>query len=159
MHAIAIGKRLLGKVDKVPGRYHVATLCFHFCYLPLVPLGTYLILTEAMSGMTNQFDGIRLPFSLKSWLVAWWRTLVGAPFGLMCFMAVARLIPDDHPPGPNESPMAQAVFFAILAFLAALLFVPYRIPGVGRATRARAAQLDAFAAGAPISATVRAVHL
>ena len=156
MGAIAWGRRLFGRVDRVPGRFHVATLCFHFCYLPLVPLGTYLILSQEMSGMTTHFDGVRLPFSLKSWLIAWSRTVLWFLFVVMCVGALAAFTDgtDDAPP---RQPDQRLVMSAIIGSLALLLFGPYFIPGLGRATGSRAAALEAIATTAPPrpTATVR----
>jgi hypothetical protein len=147
MGAIAWGRRLFGRVDRVPGRYHVATLCFHFCYLPLVPLGTFLILSQSMSGMSTEFTGIRLPLSLKSWLIAWSRTVLWFLFVLSCVLTTTVIFPgkDDRPPPPGQ----KVVIPAISASLGLLLFGPYFTPGIGRATRARAAKLAAVAAGKP----------
>jgi hypothetical protein len=72
-----------GKVDQVPNLCFVATRFLHFCYVPLVPLGTYLIHDpQAVSrhpadppyliGETGIL-GMRISMSLKSVLLAWLR--------------------------------------------------------------------------------------
>lgn len=144
MHAVAAGLRLFGKVDRVPGKYHVATRCWHFCYLPLIPLGTYLVLHERTTGMTNEFEGVRIPFSFKSYLVAWTRSLLVFPLVMMCVVTILAFTPGP-PEGPRKAPF---VVVSILLGFALLLFGPYWLPGIGRATRSRAEQLAAYAAGA-----------
>jgi hypothetical protein len=37
---IVWGSRLYGKVDAVPGLFHVATRFGHIWYLPLIPMGS-----------------------------------------------------------------------------------------------------------------------
>ena len=64
------GTRLMGKVDVVPGLFHVATQFGHLNFLPLVPLRSYLILSQDGSG----FRGMEIGFSFKSMLMAWLRT-------------------------------------------------------------------------------------
>ena len=64
------GSRLMGKVDVVPGLFHVATRFGHLNFLPLVPMGTYLILSQDGSG----FRGMPIGFSFKSMMMAWVRT-------------------------------------------------------------------------------------
>jgi hypothetical protein len=144
MYAIAFGQRLFGKCDKVPGKYHVATLCWHFCYLPLLPLGTHLILDERMDGMSTTFRGVRIPFSFKSYLLAWSRTLLTFPF-FMSLVILLMSILDKDPRMARALPYA----IAIAATLTLLLFGPYFIPGLGRATASRAAALAAYAPPPP----------
>ena len=153
MHAIAWGQRLFGRVDRVPGRYHVATLCFHFCYAPLVPLGTYLVFSQSMSGMDTEFEGVRIPFSLKSWLVAWLRSVLWFLLVVASIGGVTTFFEE-----PPVSPAEHVTRLAIPSALALLLFGPYAVPGLGRATRGRAAQLEAYAAAAPTAGTARGRH-
>jgi len=143
MHAIAFGKRLFGRVDSVAGRYHVATLCWHFCYLPLLPLGTFLILKSTMRGMTTHFEGVRLPFSAKSLLFAWVRPPLILCFSVMLVTSGTSLavVLRDH-----LDLLAWGKISGVTLAGAALLFGPYLIPGLGRATKARAAELARFAA-------------
>ena len=142
MGAIASGKRLFGKVDVVRGKYHVATLCWHFCYLPIVPLGTYLVLSEAMTGMITRFEGIRIPFSAKSFVIAWIRSLLAAPFICSCIAGTATIMVDRH-----LNPGAKSSIFTIIASHGALLFAPYLITGIGRASESRAVELASLSAG------------
>jgi hypothetical protein len=66
---VIFGSRLMGKVDVVPGMFHVATQFGHINYLPLIPLKTYLILSQ--NG--DQFRGMPISLSFKSILMAWLR--------------------------------------------------------------------------------------
>jgi len=66
---IVFGKRLYGKVDLVPGLFYVATNFVHIWYVPLVPLGSNLIIHEDKEG----WQGMPLGLSFKSFLVAWLR--------------------------------------------------------------------------------------
>jgi hypothetical protein len=140
VYAVAFGKRLFGKVDKVPGKYHVATLCWHFCYLPLIPLGSFLVLRESAKGLRNQFQGIRIPFSAKSLLIAWTRSLLTAPFVILTISLIVIPAAADH---VNYNAYRYAIPVELV--VVSLLFGPYLIPGVGRATANRAKELARFA--------------
>jgi hypothetical protein len=72
---IVFGTRLFGKVDAVPGMFHVATKFFHINFLPLVPTGSWLVVEQDGS----RWRGVEIPVSMKSVAVAWIR------FMLCCF--------------------------------------------------------------------------
>ena len=76
------GRRLLGKCDEVPGLFHVATQFFHINYLPLVPLGTYVVTSQT----GNSFRGVPIALNGKSILCAWGRalSLVGIVVAILC---------------------------------------------------------------------------
>src|SRR5690349_4791585 len=59
-----------GKVDEVPGMFHVVTQFGHVYYIPLIPTGSYIVLEKNNDG---GFRGVSIPISFKSWLVAWLR--------------------------------------------------------------------------------------
>jgi len=156
MGAIAFGKRLFGKVDRVSGRYHVATLCWHFCYLPILPLGTFLVLQEEMQGMTTHFRSVRMPFSWKSILVAWSRSLLAFPFFISMVACIVVITGGWGRPGATWLQHYAVVIVAVV--ISGLLWLPYFIPGIGRATIRRADEL-ARVAGTPEERTVRGGHL
>jgi 5-bromo-4-chloroindolyl phosphate hydrolysis protein len=72
------GTRLYGKVDEVPGMFHVATRFFHLWYIPLIPMGSTVVL--AKSG--KSWRGVTIGLSAKSMLLAWARAglIVGTFF-------------------------------------------------------------------------------
>jgi len=61
------GTRLYGKTDEVPGLFHVATKFGHFWYIPLIPLGSIIVLEETSEG----WRGLPIGISLKSILLGW----------------------------------------------------------------------------------------
>src|SRR5262245_61154141 len=63
------GSRLYGRVDEVPGLFHVATRFGHLWYIPLIPMGSTVIFEK--SG--NSYRGVPIGLSAKSFLVAWLR--------------------------------------------------------------------------------------
>lgn len=88
---IVFGTHRFGWVDRVEGLGTVATQFFHVMYVPLIPLGSALVLDDGR--------GIRVGLSPKSVLVAWarsllfWTTLVSvlgtpATFGLSLCAAI-----------------------------------------------------------------------
>lgn len=63
------GTRLFGRVDAVPGRFHVATEFYHVQFLPIVPMQSWLI-TRQEGG---SWEGVKIPLCRKSVTVAWVR--------------------------------------------------------------------------------------
>lgn len=148
MHAIAWGTRLMGKVDAVPSKFHVATEFGHFCYLPLIPKGSWIITWEVHRGLQGAFVGKRIPLSWKSYAVAWIRVFSGGLF-VWCAMATPGFL-FGFLSEPSRFPAGAPIFFAlVLATVAALHIGPYWIPGVGRATARRAAELERILCSAP----------
>jgi hypothetical protein len=77
------GLSFFGKVDHVPGLFHVATRFGHLFFIPIVPAGSFLVIqgsgtqrqTESVLGTTTRASTSvqPLPFSWKSLLFAWLR--------------------------------------------------------------------------------------
>src|SRR3954451_16881728 len=67
------GSRLWGKVDEVPGLFHVGTRFGHINFVPLIPMQSYVILSQDGGSVR----GVQIPLSGKSILIAWGRA-VGA---------------------------------------------------------------------------------
>jgi peptidoglycan/LPS O-acetylase OafA/YrhL len=68
---IISGVRFAGKVDAVPRVGHVATRFFHLYWIPLIPVGTFLVTEEK----GDDFKGFGLPLNAKSIVVGYLRTL------------------------------------------------------------------------------------
>jgi hypothetical protein len=78
-----LGEQLYGKVDVVPGLCYVATRFFHFNFIPLVPLGSDIVVTRGAK--RGEFQRLKTTLSVKSVLIAWLRA------GL-CLAAAAGVI-------------------------------------------------------------------
>lgn len=122
------GSRLYGKVDEVPGMFHVATKFGHLWYFPLIPMGSHVILSENEDG----WEGIKIPLSMKSVFVAWARAglvvaALWAAFGMVAGFATAELI------GGMVSGLGLAVAVA--------LFFATKMTSISRADLQRARQI------------------
>ena len=90
------GNRLFGKVDQVPGLFHVATKFFHVNFVPLVPTKSWLVLhgTEKSGLGTNSWRGIRLrSIRWGSVGMAWLRlglVVAAAAFGFAALAAFLK---------------------------------------------------------------------
>jgi hypothetical protein len=82
------GTRLYGKVDQVPGLFFIATSFFYLQFIPLFPLGSFLVL-EGTTKENGGFSGRKLGWSGKSIFFAYLRL---ALFLGGCFVAVVALI-------------------------------------------------------------------
>jgi hypothetical protein len=63
---VIFGTRCFGKVDHVPGLFYVSTRFFHINFVPLIPLGSYIIFDGTDRGKP-------IGLSLKSLGLAWGR--------------------------------------------------------------------------------------
>jgi hypothetical protein len=63
---------LFGRTDKVPGLLFVGTSFFYFCFIPLIPLGSYIVRYED-DDWFGGFKGVPIGFSFKSVLYGWGR--------------------------------------------------------------------------------------
>lgn len=100
MRLLIQGKRFAGRVDQIPGVLYVATRFDHVYYVPLVPLGSYIILEE--SGEGGGLRGRKIELNPKSLLAAYGRLalLMGAAalFGFGLLLVVSMLLSVRVPP-------------------------------------------------------------
>lgn len=95
MSVITYGTGYVGKVDRVPGKYYIATKAFQVINVPLFPLGSYLVEegSETQTFMLGlvQFSGVEIGLSWKSfaWGVARALLLGGA---LLTFLGVLPML-------------------------------------------------------------------
>ena len=92
---IVYGTRHYGKVDRLgldaKGGPHVATRFAHIYFLPLIPLGSTLVVAESGNGV----EGLKLSLSGKSVLFAYlrnWGLLLVGVLGLVGFFAAQHLV-------------------------------------------------------------------
>jgi len=132
---IITGVRLAGKVDAVPRVGHVATRFFHLYYVPLIPLGTVLVVDPESE------TGLPLPLSMKSVLAAWLRSAAWVGLILGAFLGVTRLA-DNNP--------ERALRGLALAATSAVALVPlYRLRFFRAASYERAMEIVRLAGLSP----------
>jgi hypothetical protein len=127
--AVHIGTKLMGKVDEVPRLGYVATQFFHVNYLPLIPTGTYFVLGEA----GDEFQGVAIPFSPKSILMAWLRAALFLAFILAVVFTIIAVADKKTPAAIG---LGVGGGLVIAAFCAT-----YYIPFISRAGYHRAIEL------------------
>ena len=89
---IHFGTRLYGRVDVVPGVFHVATEFFHVLLVPLVPLRSWLVLKEE-GVILPRFSGVRIPLSWKSVMAGWIRgfaAIHALPLAMVAIITLAQ---------------------------------------------------------------------
>jgi hypothetical protein len=109
---IVYGTRFYGKV-KACGRSFIGTQFVHLYYVPLIPIGTHLILEEDASG---SFKGIKSTFSIKSMLAAYLR--VWGPIACIAAFCIGMSAIDDV--GDDGLAMAVVGVFTGVVVLAML---------------------------------------
>ena len=120
------GTQLYGKVDKVPMLGHVATSFFYLQFVPLIPLGSFLVLEDGQGS-------ISVGFSFKSLLVAWLRTA-------LVFGAIGLLIAGIIAAG-DQSAVGMVVGMGGAIFCVGSMIGSYYLPFVGQASYERAMAL------------------
>jgi len=132
------GTRPFGKCDVVPELFYVATWFWHIDYLPLIPLGSKLVLSQR----GDQYHVVSIPVSLKSIAYAWMRAalLVG---GIIAWI-IALVALNDPQMGRELGavwPLGAALGCS-LAFVLVMVYPRRKMPSYKRA--AQLAQIAQF---------------
>ncbi len=127
---IVYGTRMLGRVDRVPGMFVVATQFQHVNAIPLFPLRTYIVVSE----QDGKFRGVRIGMNAKSVLLglgrAWgFAAVLVSGIALAAALGSSNARQDAAEPGIAAGSIA--IVWAILMWL----------PKFKRATRERAMEL------------------
>jgi hypothetical protein len=130
---IISGVRFAGKVDAVPHVGHVATRFFHLYWVPLIPVGTFLVIEEN----EDDFKGFPLPLNGKSIVVGYLRTL--GWIGLAASIGGAFIAAGDK----HFGRAGLALLAALLA--AGMLTILYRLSIFRHASYERAKELGRLA--------------
>lgn len=124
------GSKMYGQTDEVPGLFHVATQFGHLYWVPLIPLGSYLVFPDS-DNMAS------LPLSGKSVLLAWLRAGLMLVIIVLLFMTLGSL--SDKGAGLLDTLLCGLALCAAIGVFAASRMLPV----VGRATLDRARELGA----------------
>jgi hypothetical protein len=127
---IVWGSGLYGKVDEIPGVCHVATKFGHLWYIPLIPMGSWAVISKDGNG----WQGAPVGWSIKSILTAWFRAaaIVGLIVGVITLIVAFA---DRAKPDSGDQLLGAGV---ILGASIAVLVGSYYTPGVGKASHAKA---------------------
>jgi hypothetical protein len=144
------GWRYMGKIGVVPGLLHVSTRFFHINFVPLVPLGSAIVLANSGHRMANGKEGIltvEIPFNWKSFLMAYWRGILNVAFyGSAALLALNQFIALSHqksgPLYPPADPKLLTANIAAIAISGLLLYWSFR---ASLASRERAVELGRLA--------------
>ncbi|MDZ4687531.1 MAG: hypothetical protein SH850_20870 [Planctomycetaceae bacterium] len=112
------GDAYYGKVDAVPGLFHVQTRFVHFWWIPFVPRESSLFLDD------NTPRGVRIPLRWKSVLLAWVRAFLLLQIVALLIGAVESLGPNVH--RGNVHPAVMIACAGIISlFCGALYWMTY----------------------------------
>lgn len=125
------GTRLYGKVDEVPGLFHVATKFFHIWFLPLIPLGSHVVIEKSW----NKWRGVPITLSGKSTLIALARVWLFAGALFVGFLGLLFL--GGRPPHLAASIITE--LFAVLLLAGGI--AAWVVKSARHATYERAVQL------------------
>ncbi len=109
------GERFYGYVDRVPGLGYVATQFFHFNFVPVFPLGSYVV-PEAVAAAFAVPR--RIPMNLKSVLVGYFRGWVGLATIVLFAVCGIQSIESIQDTKPGDAMTALAVAVAAVAYAA-----------------------------------------
>jgi hypothetical protein len=122
-----------GKVDEVPGgMFHVVTRFGHLYYIPLIPMGSFIVLEKMSDG---SFNGAPIPMSWKSILTGWLRG--GSIVAMIGALVGTFLLAMDK----NALPIVRALPLLIFLVAGAALFASYKLKLFTEASYERAIEL------------------
>jgi hypothetical protein len=125
------GSTLYGKVESVPGVCHVATRFLHFCFVPLFPTSSWLVVDDGELAQGGA-DAIRLPtLHWGSVGIAWLRFFLLAATAILAIISATKL--------GLDRPLTQTVPMILLGLVCAASFV-----GSYRLTRASSQSFEAL---------------
>jgi hypothetical protein len=133
---VHFGNHYYGKVDVVPNLCYVATRFFHVNFVPLIPLGSCIIVDGSEKG--DNFQGIQTSLSLKSIFVAWLRA---ALYGITVAIVVLGIVTgaEQFQAGHWQAFSRHAIGTVVAASVSSfVLWLTYRL---SRARYERAVQL------------------
>lgn len=110
---IIYGTRFYGKVQAC-GSSHVGTQFVHLYYLPLIPIGTHLILEQNADGTHK---GLKTAFSFRSMLAAYLR--VWGPIAVIAAICIGMSALSDV----SDEPLAMAVVGGFTAVVVLAMLV------------------------------------
>lgn len=124
----------------VPGLFYVATKFFHVCFLPLIPLRSWIVIDTGALRATfaPAWTGIELNRLVgRSWWMAWVRVFLlwVITFDSIMVGVATRLFKSNGP-----IPMGPTIPIAILIVAIGLLWLSYK---TGKATREQIERLKA----------------
>jgi hypothetical protein len=135
------GTRMYGKVDQVPGLFYVGTQFFYLQFVPLIPVGSYLVFEG--SEKDDRFHGVKIGLSGKSVLFAYGRLAAFVGAAATAVLAVIGLVRW----GEGRAGWEEFVIPGVLAPLLGYIF--YKTYGLAHASPERALRL-AEQAGIPL---------
>ena len=118
---VIYGKRLFGRVDKVQGVFMVATQFFHIWFVPLIPIGSYIIFAGSEDG--QGFRGVKMTLDAKSVLAAYVRAFLVIA-GIVQFLRGIYTI-YQHYKGYYEPPTLASGLYLIM--LSVIFFTAYAL--------------------------------
>lgn len=133
---LVFGTRLFGGTDEVPGLFSVSTKFAHIDFLPLCPLGSYLVLKRQF----GSYSGIEIPLSGKSVALGYIRAL--ATIATLGTLVWAFIVQGDE--RVDEEFWIVLGYFACCLVLACLLMFH---SSTRRASYERASELAGILAG------------
>ncbi len=140
----AFGKRLYGFVDGIPGVFHVATFFYHVAWFPVVPVESWIFVTDSCG--YDEARSMPIGLNLQSVVVGWVRAIIiviGALAILACLGVLTAAV------AGRASLSDLGVAFALVIGAVVL----YRLTGIiSVASHSRAEQL-ALKAGFPPNAS------
>ncbi len=131
---LIFGTRLAGLCCEVRGFLHIATHFVHLFLVPIVPLKSYIVVTDNEDPFESKWMGVPIGLSWRSILLAWARALcLYAVFAGIVGALVLYFV-------ENEPGLASGfVVSTVIAFVGFIL--SYRVTGLGRATLKQALEL------------------
>ena len=108
---IVFGVRLFGKAEIVPGVFFIATRFFHICFIPLIPMQSFVIFEDS----EQDGGGAALPgLHWGSISMAWLRGLLFAGALALAIMAWNKV--ETGAPATQARPMLLMALGCVAAF-------------------------------------------
>lgn len=135
---VFFGSRLYGKVDQVPGIFYVATKFFYLQFVPLIPVGSVLVIDG--SEHDEGYQGVAIGLSGKSIVFTYLRLIFLLGGVIVGIVGVVELISALDNRGKG-SLMEAISWLAFCPLMLVAWWFSYRWSRAGEARALRLAQL------------------
>jgi hypothetical protein len=95
------GEGLYGRAEQVPGQCFVATKFVHFCFFPIVPLGSFLVVESAAGGFLGYKGAMGYPLCLSWKSISFGYFRAAFATAALLFLAICLAVCDPNVLNPH----------------------------------------------------------
>jgi len=113
------GKKLFGRLDRLPGAFYIATLFHHFWFMPLLPIESFVVFEG--TEYRGQFQGVPIPLDWRSVLMAYGRGVLVVSGVVVAFRGTILLL-SHYFDQTGAAPLGAAIPWTLVSILCFVVY-------------------------------------